>query len=674
MRAEPVPLSADAAAARTRPARGAGLAAVIALWAVASVLPLGAWTDVAERALYTDAWRLWLHAAALALLPAVVVCLAGGAPFVRGALGWAASTPRAVFLGVLGAAAAVEAALVAARCFARNPVHVDVWPQLFQAKIFLAGRLAAPPPPSVTHFATLNMLGNEAHGWFSQYPPIHALVLALGVAAGVPWLTTPLLAAVLPAAVWALGRGTGDERVARLAAALVTLSPFVVVIDASGLSGTASALLAAMGLAALPALARGGVRAAALVGAAVGLLLGLRPADAVALAVVTAGALLAAVRARRWRVLAAAGAAGTAALLPTLVFNGATTGNPFLYGYALVWGHALPWRVPFGEPLTPLRALGLTALDAHELNLYLLAWPIPVTLLAPVALRPGGSDAAPRPAAAFLVATVALLAVFFFRDTFGGPRYLFAAVPSVLVLVAAGIVRLADGTRRLLGRVSTGDAATVAFTAVALLSATLVVPQHLASMRKGGVLALHPADDARAAGVHHAVVLVPDGWGNRLVVRMWAAGVPVRDSPRLFRAFDACALEERLDAAEQAGLRGPALVARLDADAATADRGVAQPTVTPDPLTRLPSDPGAMTPRCRAEVLADRRGILDYAPFLWLNAPGLDGDVVWAREMGAGDGALRARYPDRRFFRYTLAPGAAAPTFTPLDPPASAAR
>jgi hypothetical protein len=665
MRAEPA--SFPTAVPRAH-GSGAVLPVLFGLWALASLPPIGAWADVGDPRLYTEAWRLWVHTAALALLPAAVVALAGGAPYVRRALAWSLRIRRGRFLVLLGVIATAEATLVAVVCFARNPMHIDLWPQLFQAKVFLSGRMTAPPPPTVAHFATLNMLGDPAHGWFSQYPPIHALLLAPAVAAGAPWLATPLLAGLLPAAVYALGRGTGDERVARLAAALVVASPFIVTTDASGLAGTPSTLAATFGLAALPALAANDARGAAVFGAAVGLLLGLRPIDAVALAVVAAAPVVAALRGTHWRALVAAAAAGFVTLLPTLVFNAATTGSPLEYGYSVVWGTAPPWSVPFGEPLTPLRALGFTALDAHELNLYLLAWPIPVTLLAALGCASSRAEPALRTAAAFVLTVVAFLSIFFFRDTFGGPRYLFSAVPAVLVLVTAGIVRLADTTRPVTRRLTTGDAATVGLTCVALASAAILVPQHLAAMRKTGVLTLHPADDARAAGISHAVVLLPDGWGNRLVARLWAAGVPVRDSPRVFRAFDACALEERLDAAADAGLSGAALVARLEEDARTADHGVAQPTVTPDPLTRLPSDPRAMTPRCRAEVFRDREGMLDYAPFVWLNAPTLDGDVVWAREMGPEDEALRTHYPDRRFFRYTIPAGAAAPTFTALDP------
>ena len=61
---------------------------------------------------------------------------------------------------------------------------------------------------------------------------------------------------------------------------------------------------------------------------------------------------------------------------------------------------------------------------------------------------------------------------------------------------------------------------------------------------------------------------------------------------------------------------------------------------------------------------------MQFAALAWLNAPTLDGDVVWAREMGEGDTVLRTLYPDRAIYRYTRAPSGA-PTFTPVELSAS---
>jgi hypothetical protein len=657
-----------------RPLRRAGdatLAGLVAVWAVAALLPLGTWAGAVEPGYYADAWALSARALGVALPATALVLVASRGGIVRAfarAADGVRRAPLAWYLAGLGAVAGGAAALVSALCFARNPQTVDAWAQYFQARVFLSGHLTAPPPPSIAHFATLHMLISD-RVWVAQYPPLHPALLAVGLAAGAAWLVTPLATALFPAAVWAAARHAGGDRVARLAAALAALSPCVVAMGASGMNHVPAALCVALGLAALPAAARGRVPAGAALGAATGLLAGLRPLDAVVLAAVGAVPVLGALRRPGgWRAVAAVGATGVVALAPTLVFNAVTTGSPLTFTYVALYGdglalgfHAAPW----GAALTPLRAAIHTALDAHQLDVYLFEWPVPVTVLAAVAVARRRLPAGVRFAAAYLVLLVGTLFFYFHRDTLYGPRLLFSAVPAVLVLVASALVRLARA-RRPLGwqGVTAGQAFAVGMTVVALLAAVALAPRRLASYRTGGALALHPDEDAARAGVAHAVVVIPEGWGSRLIARMWDAGVPMAETGPLYHALDACALEELLARAEAEGVRGDALRARLAAAAATADRGRPAPGLTRDALLRLPRD-GHVTPRCAAEIVRDRQGTLQYAPYAWLNAPALDGDVVWAREVGdAADAALRRAFPDRDLWRYAPPAGGGPPVLT----------
>ena len=178
-------------------------------------------------------------------------------------------------------------------------------------------------------------------------------------------------------------------------------------------------------------------------------------------------------------------------------------------------------------------------------------------------------------------------------------------MPAVLVLLAAALVRLADVRRPLGWRgLVLGDVAVVLLVVTAALAGATLAPRRLASFRTaGGATALHPDDDARRAGLHHAVVLLPDGLGTRLIVRLWSAGIPMRESTRYYDAFDACALDALLRSAEASDTRGDALRARLDAALAAADPG--RPLgLTADPMLRLPSD-GRIEGVCADEV---RRG------------------------------------------------------------------
>ncbi len=629
------------------------LAVLFAAWALLGVVPVGSWTGVRNLAYYADAWALWGRSLAVAVLATLLVMVLGGvrpAQALRRTAAAVAAVPLPRFLMALGVLAALESVAVTVWAFDRMPPIIDAWVQYFQARVLLAGAWVAPAPDSPAHFATLFAPITE-RGWFGHFPPIHPALLALGLAAGVPWLVTPLLAAFLPAAVYALGAAGGDRRAARLAAGLVLLSPFVIAIDASAMNHVTAALLVALGLAALPGVAGGRVGAGATLGAAVGLGLGIRPLDAGILAIVGGAAALTGLATRRGFGAVVAGAlAGVAALVPTLVYNHATTGSVLTFTYTAVSGSliGIDLDVPWGQTLTVGRALGLTAVDAHQMNLYLLEWPVPVTILAAIGSWVGGRRT--RAAASYVLLLVAALFFYFHRDTLFGPRLLFSAVPPLLVLIATGIVGLADvrtPLRRLPAAV--GDVAVVALAIVALLAAATLAPLRLASHRTAGsAVGLHPEEDARRAGIARALVLIPDGLGSRIIVRLWAAGVPMARSTRLYNRADACRLIDAL--ATEAP--GPDVEARLTAALADASPGRRALGTTPDPMLRFPVD-GRPSPRCSAEITRDRRGTLQFAPYLYLNAPALDGPIVWARELGDEDDAVLARrYPDRPVYRY----------------------
>ena len=70
----------------------------------------------------------------------------------------------------------------------------------------------------------------------------------------------------------------------------------------------------------------------------------------------------------------------------------------------------------------------------------------------------------------------------------------------------------------------------------------------------------HPDRDAVAAGIQNAVVVIPDGWGSRLIARMWANGVSMIRSDRFYASIDACTLHQMLDSSPDA----PGLESKLD--------------------------------------------------------------------------------------------------------------
>jgi hypothetical protein len=405
-------------------------------------------------------------------------------------------------------------------------------------------------------------------------------------------------------------------------------------------------------------------------GLLIGLMTAFRPLDAVA-ASLAPGLILLGWAARRSRALGYAVAGGIAGALPTLWFNWVTNGSPTTFGYTTLWGpqHSLGFHpVPFGEPLTLTRAVARTGMDLHQLNAYLLDSTVPVLLIVAVGFVAGRKLIGARDTIPFVGVFSLVLLLFFYwhRDVFYGPRFLYSAVAWFVILLARGLVLL---RRSMHAADSRGPGLTTVFAVFVSIAFGLVfnTPDRIRLYRQSTPeFSLHPDRDAARAGTTHAVVLIPDGWGSRLIARMWELGVPVQRSSRIYAAIDACTLEESLSAAEQDVALRRRINTTLDSLAALRRPGV-RAGLTEDENLRVPRD-SPLSPVCVAEVNVDRRGYFSYAPYLWLNNGNLDGEIVWARDLGPRNDALFRRYADRKFYRYVPGPDRK-PLLVPLDGP-----
>jgi hypothetical protein len=651
------------------PRPGVGLALAAAVGALWSVVPFGVWWGDADGAAVAGAWGTWAWGGGvvLGLTVALMILSRGRAPAWL-LVAWRASVgrwPGPVMLALAGAALVAFAGLILALLFAGNPRSVDGFAQLFHARMLLAGHPWVEPPAELANFATLHMvLGPDR--WYSQYPPGQPAVLAVGLAAGSWWLLQPLFGVLLLAATWRVARWAADETTARLSAVFLVLSPFVVTVTATELSHVPAAALGLAAAAAATMLERGDRRRwAVAAGAALGLMVAFRPLDAVA-AAVPVGLITLFTARRRIQALVLTAVGGTIATLPTLWFNAATTGSWREFGYARLWGRGIALgfhEVPWSKALTPLRAVGLTASDLHQLNMYLLDFPVPVLLLGAAGFLAGwrrltSRDVVPMAAAGGLVG---LMFFYFHRDIFFGPRQLFSVTPWFLVMLARATVLLRHTGPSTRGGVPAGMVVVTGMAVALAFGLATITPSRLAAYRSSSAMLNHHPD-RDAAGLDGAVVLIPDGWGSRLIARMWEAGVPVPRSTGLYAAIDACTLELALDAADDSLARSM-LPATLESLAA-AGRPGERLHRTDDAALRLL--PGPLPPACEAEIAFDQRGFLAFAPYLYLNTPFLDGPVVWARDLRDRNDALRRRYPDRRFFRYAPTADGGAPQLIPL--------
>lgn len=656
------------------------LPTVVVIGALWSVIPVPIWFVGTASSDFKDAWTLWLLGGVITLGATLVVVILSG----RRVNGWLLSAWRrgvAVWAtrSFLAVAAATFAGLAWAFTFFvadGNPRNVDGFAQLFQARIFLAGRLWMEPPLELAHFATLHMiLGPDR--WFSQFPPGQSLVLATGLASGAWWVLNPVFGAALVAGTYRVATWTAGKTVGRLAAILLCLSPFAVAIAGTEMSHLPAATIGIGAAACATALAGPRRRIAALVtGLLLGLMTAFRPLDAVAAAVPVAFITFIASR-QRLSGFAWIFVGGVLGSVPTLWFNAQTTGQWLEFGYTHLWGpsHTLGFHdVPFGIPLTPLRAVGITGMDLFQLNRYLFDLPIPVLLLVAAAFMIGRRTLCTRDALPVLGVTALMALLFFYwhRDILYGPRLLYSAVPWMVIVVARSAHMLRHCTTTADKRFGSGFGVT-AFVMALIVGIVLLAPSRIRTYRDSTpTFNYHPDRDAAAAGISDAVVVIPDGWGSRLIVRMWAEGIPVPRSTLLYASIDACTLHRALDRADRLSVGKASLLTTLDSLAALnrpgergAREGEGEAGFTEDENLRLPTwEP--LAAECVDELDFDRAGFLAFAPYLYLNRATLDGDVVWARDMRGGNADLARRYPDRRFYRYIVDSGR--PEFIEFDP------
>jgi hypothetical protein len=567
------------------------------------------------------------------------------------------SIPVWAYASLLGLTLFVAGFFLSDLLFTRNPHLVDTIAQLFQARIFANGSLTAPAPDRLEFFIAQHIVARGGE-WFSQYPPGHPALLALGVLAGLPWLINPLFAACTLILVYLVARRVMTEGGARLAAALYLISPFALFMSASYMNHVTTGFFLTLALyAAVRSPDPGsGSRWPATVGLALAAAATIRPLESAAWALVLGLWLLGR---GGWRRAFAAGAVCAVGLIPLLTYNTLTTGHPLRFGYTLLWGegHGLGFHTdPWGLPFTPLEALANTAVDFQRLNLVLSGWPFPslvfvVAALALAAFGRGGRRTAGLLGALLLAAPVAYF-FYWHRDDFLGPRFLHASLVPCILLSAMGVAAL----DRALGRWR--SALRVALPAGVLYFLALSFPAQAGLVSGVSVdMKLHPEREVAALGLEDALVFVKVGWGSRLVARLSAWGVPAPDIEEIFRTVDGCRIQLALDEADSlAAERDPSDVAlqlesRLDSlreRALPVARDVlADPSVRVDTTRTLP-------PPCVREVERDVAGYTVYETLMWRNDPWLRDGVVYARDLGPElNGRLIDRYPERELFRYT---------------------
>ena len=623
------------------------------------VLPCLPWTGARDQG---PVWAPNVEAWAIGTLVVIVLALISGR-LATSVTQWpAVRRPSARWL-VAGLAVAVTSLSVYAIrvLFASNPIIVDEVAQLFNAKIFLAGRLAAPPPVPPEAFLVIHT-GITPAGWVTQFPPGQTVLLALGLLAHAAWLVNPLLAGVDTVLVFAVARRLYDEPTALVATLLWAGSAWVMTMSGTYENhvGAVTLVLLTWALLWCPRAPR--TMHFVLGGLAMAAAAATRPLDAVAGALPI---LLWAVYHRRvwqlgWSVL---GGAPVMALWGYL--NWRIYGSPFTLGYIAIWGpnHGMGFHTdPWGRPFTPLIALSNLAMGIRRLHIFLEEWPIPALLplavWALVARQHSFEDLLVGVAAA---AAPALYFFYWYSGEYppGAPFYYVAA--PMLLIATARASRWAWTAAR--GAVERSSAIRWD---VALLSGALIVlgwgwaallPQRFREYQEWArTLKLHPERQLRQQGVRQALVIVPDSWESRIIVSLWTLGIRANLAQTASSRLDACDLQHLIERARADSLSPSATAARLRALLAATPVAVPEVPRWPDPALRL--RPGSTPPAdCQVELNRDLHGFTVYGNLAWRNAIGLHKGIVFARDIYNRDSLLFAQYPGWQLWRYAPPPG-----------------
>lgn len=408
------------------------------------------------------------------------------------------------------------AAAVAINVFEGMPHLEDEHANIFQARIFAGGEVAAPAPPSKdAFFIPFTVVRNGI--WFGKYTPGYPFVLALGVLLGAPWVVNALASALALAGVFLLGRDLFDADAGLLAAAIGAVSPAFVILSGSLLPHPVTmAALVFFAWAFLRARRPGETRAAGfslLAGLTLGLAVLCRPWTAFAIAIPFMGIALFDLfrdfrRAVRVYLLLGIACAALSALLP--LYNYAVTGSPFTNTYTLWWPYD---TIGFGPGVGRMEghtlALGLlnARLDLSAFQTAVTGWPAPFGF--PLVLLPLIFGLLLVPRSRYdgllllppLLLIAAHLAYWARAGEYYGGRYYSEGMPFLWLLAARGLLKFSAGKVRL-------RLVRAALPLLLLWNIAFQIEPRLAKGYGLYRITRENTDPVAAAGLHNAVVFV----------------------------------------------------------------------------------------------------------------------------------------------------------------------
>jgi hypothetical protein len=534
--------------------------------------------------------------------------------------------------------------------------------QLLHARALAGGRLTIPLPGDASAWTIQNGLATPG-GWASIYPPLHTMLLALGLRLGAPWIVGPVSVGV---ATWASTLAFEQllgPRVGRVAGLALALSPFWVLLGATYLSHTSTAAALALVLWTALRAREGGVGWAIAAGAATGAAVTSRPWVGLTCSVTLLAVLWWSERRRIASRVTALCAGGLPFALLLFWWNRSLFGSPLTLGYSAAFGpsHGLGFHVdPWGNMYGGREGLAYTSADLLQLGTHLFETPLPAVALVGAALLVGVRRSGDRPFLAWAAAAIGANALYWHHGIHLGPRMLYESVPAwvaLSVMAAMGLVTADVVPPRL--RSLVGWAVTISVLGAPLLTSTVVGSASLPTRGSAAGELPEPGTEGPT------IVFAHGSWSSRVVARLSAAGMRRDSVETALRRNDLCSVD-RYARWREAGASGSAPALDLDPLPGT-----------PAGLVRVRLSTGndawadTGTPwdsECARQATADAPGTIELEALAWRAAPLPGRELVIARDMGPEINArVRDAMRDRRAFVYVAGDDTTPPALLAYD-------
>jgi hypothetical protein len=563
----------------------------------------------------------------------------------------------------VGALATSLACGIAWRVYGGMPTSVDEMAQLFHASALRGGRLTIPLVGSDAAWVIQNGV-ITSEGWASIYPPVHTILLAIGLFVGAAWIVGPIAIGVATALTTLSAEILLGATVGRVTGLLLAVCPFWLLLGSTHLSHATSA--AALSLVLWTGLrARDGGTGWALgVGLSVGAAVGARPWTGL----VCSGAILATLwlskevrsstRSGGWvRRLGAVALGGLPFALLLFSWNARLFGHPLRLGYLEAFGpsHGLGFGVdPWGNRYGILEALAYTSADLGQLGGRLLESPLPALALVGAVLvtRPFLKGA--WVFLAWALAAVVANTVYWHHGIHMGPRMLFESTPAWIALLAVAATLIFNERER-------STPSTVQRLAMWSLALTLLGSLGLAPLAVRANAGRAVSSPLPAPAADTSIVFVHGSWASRVSARLLASGMRRDSIETALRRNDICAVDAyaRWRSAGDASLPPPSA---LDfAPRAGSPTTLQTRALSPGNLVRVSPD---ATPdaACIREARADRMGVLELELLAWRSPPFTEGTMLLARDLGPAGNARILHELNRKAYLFIDSDPASGPT------------